>query len=196
MNNEMPPRIFGFGEGGLPAEIDALFKGGWADRIALEIIDGCQKAVDHRIVEGERRRRSASDRLAELNTLAYALIAWHAKFEKALPPIALTALAHVLGLISPSTGKPIASPTVMERLGLPAKIKKIDAFLEAARLDGEAEARGKILSIAELAASVGIERATLRSWRKTSRYQARKAIAGMAPSVYEKWNQARRPPQE
>lgn len=62
----------------------------------------------------------------------------------------------------------------------------MDAFLEAARLDGEAEAHGKVLSIAYLATSVGVERATLRSWRKTPRYQSRKAIAGMAPEVYQK----------
>ena len=193
MSNE-PPSIFGFGEAGLPAEVDILFRGAGANHIAQDLIDRCLEQVDHRLIKGERARRAASDRLAEVNTLAYALVAWHAKQGVPLPATALTALAYVLGLISPATGKPLPSATVAERLGLPPKIKKIEAFLEASLLDGEAKATGKVLRISELAKKVGVERATIRDWRKTPAYQRRTAIPGMAAGIFKKWNQPRRAP--
>ena len=53
-------------------------------------------------------------------------------------------------------------------------INKIDAFLEAALLDGEADASGDTLSERWLAKHVGVSRATLRKWRGHQNYQSRR----------------------
>lgn len=186
MSDIQPFSLFGYGEAGLPGEIDILFAGDGVDVIAQEVIVECRREVQRRLGKDAHARRSADDRLAMVNTLAYALIAWHAKLGKPAPEIVLQALAEVLGLISP-TGESLAAATVRKRLGIPI-VKKIGHFLEASRLDGEAEARGEKLPVDALARQVGVERATIRAWRQMPTYQRRRAIAGMAPRVYAKWN--------
>jgi hypothetical protein len=182
-------------QAGLPQEVDIwLSRSGEVEAVANEIIDGGASAADRRFNADERRRQSANTRLAELNTLAYVLVAWHAKSGLPTPPIVLTALTHLLGLISVK-GRPSPATAVLKRLGLPTSMRKIETFLEAAKLDGEAQGAGTTLSVNALAKKTRIERATLRSWRTIAAYQRRKSTAAMAaakaPSIYAAWNRQR-----
>jgi hypothetical protein len=191
--DKKPFSLFGFGEAGLPEEVDIwLSRFDEVETVAEEIMVGCAWAAEGRRLKDERRRRAASTQLAELNTKAFVLVAWHAKRGLPTPPIVLEALAHLLGLVSASSGRGLPADAVLKLLGLPIGVQKIDTFLEAAKLDGEAQAAGASLSVNALAKMVRIERATIRSWRSKLEYQARKATAAMAeakaPSIYKAWN--------
>ena len=84
------PRDFKLIEGfreGLPDDMDLwLGSDGEVEAQAEAIIAACTDAMD--------RRHSPGDQWA---TLAFALVAWHNKHHKPMPPIVLTALAHVMG---------------------------------------------------------------------------------------------------
>lgn len=176
--------LFGFGRGGLPGEIDeALRREGAIEELAIEIIDRwLEWAEDHRIRGG---RRVADNQLPELATLASVLIRYHAKHQVAPTSIVAFALEHVLGLINPETDSPLPAAKVLERYGLPA-VDKTEAFLRAARLDGEADATRSQLSERRLAKLVKVSRDTIKRWRTIPAYQRRRTAVGRLVPVTDK----------
>lgn len=178
--HDEPINIFGFGRDGLPGEINVvLSRDGEAERIAAEIINRWQEWAKQRNHRG--RRRLADSQLPELATLAYCLVAHYRRERTSPPAIVLDALAYVLGLISPKTGRPIPTLSVLGRFGLPTGVRDVEAFMEAAKLDGEADASGQRLSVNGLAKQLNVTRATARKWRAHPDYiRRRHAVAKLA----------------
>lgn len=161
--------LFGFGYDGLPSEVDLLLaSSGAVERISREAIAACQ-------VPGNRRRRNPGDQWA---TLLFTIVAWHNKEGRKLPPIALEALANVMGLVSYETFTPTPSKKVLEDLGLPVQIERwnIGKSLQAAKFDGEADAAEVKLSAKAMAGPLGVDERSIRSWRKLEAYAERRAF--------------------
>jgi hypothetical protein len=163
-------KLFGFGRAGLPDDVDFwLTQDGEVERLAREAIRACTAS-------GDRRRRSPGDQWA---TIVFMLVAWHNKRKEQAPPVVLDALAHVLGLVSPDTGASTASTTVKGRIGLPTKVEmwKLESYLLASRLDGEADASGgPKLNREVLGEELGVGARTLDGWRKQPEYKRRRAF--------------------
>ncbi|RVC93867.1 MAG: hypothetical protein EOS66_02300 [Mesorhizobium sp.] len=70
------------------------------------------------------------------------------------------------------------------------KVKHIHAFLEAAALDGEADANGKTLTLSDLERTLGVARQTLRDWRRMPQYRSRREfvayIEGKSADTYRR----------
>ncbi len=180
--------LFGYGRQGLPGEIDLwLDRDGAVEDLAQEIIARWLEWAEQHHARG--RRRSAEGQLSEIATLAAILVRYHAKHQKAPSSMVAFALEHVLGLINPKSGNPLPSPAVLKRFGLPV-VDKLDKFLEASRLEGEADALGEVLSDRALAKRIGVSRDTVARWHDMPEYQRRRqtvsALKSVAAGVYSK----------
>lgn len=172
--------LFGYGYGGVPGEVSLwLHQPGEVERLACEAIAACQVAAN-------RRRRNPGDQWA---TLLFLMVAWHNKENLTIPPIVLEALANVMGLVSYETMQPSPSKKVVAKLGLPAQLERwnMHKFLDAAKLDGEADAAGMKLSAKAMAPALLVDERSIREWRKLDAYEARRkfvrAGAGSLPAA-------------
>jgi hypothetical protein len=162
---------FPYGRQGLPSDIDLwIAREGGAEAIAESIIAECKQWSDGK-ARGPHRLSDAA--LSQLRTKIYLLVEFHRKEGKVPPRVVTDALAFVLGLVSPKTLEPVLSDLVLKEARLPA-VRKPEAFLEASRLDGEADAAGVTISVSKLAGLVRVERATITSWRSTREYSDRR----------------------
>lgn len=90
---------------------------------------------------------------------------WHAETRAQIRPSLLTATACAFGLAAFGLdGKPCPVRAVRAALGLPS-FNNLPAFLDAARLAGEADRRGEPLSDAELGRLVGVAGQSVANWR-------------------------------
>lgn len=187
---EEPFSLFGFGPGGLPDEFDIwLGQEGEVELLAEQIIARWKELAAEK--QGRGRRGAVGAYQSELNAAAFILVQWHSKHNFPLPLIVCQALAHVLALVGPKTGKPIPPKSLMKQLGLPP-IDKLKEFRQAAKIDGEAKASGQKLSLMELEQRTGVSRTTLRGWTKLEIYkrwvrQAR-TWEELPAKAWERWN--------
>lgn len=180
--------LFGYGRGGLPGEFDLwLDQDGAVEDLAREIIARWLEWAETHYLRG--RRRLADSQLPELATLASILVRYHAKHGKAPSFTVAFAIDHVLGLIIPKSGNPRPDRSVLRRVGLPV-VEKVREFLDAARLDGEADAKGEVISERGLAKSLGVSRDTVGRWRNWPEYKRRReavaALSTVSPSMYRR----------
>jgi hypothetical protein len=164
--------LFGYGRG-LPGEIDiALAQDGAVEELAREI-SGKWLALAQRRT---KLRRDAAERLSgELGTLASILVWFHVRRRRAPSELVASAIDLALGVISPYSRQPVPSPVVLRRFGLPV-VDDIVSFLEAAKLDGEADATGRPLSQNRLAKLVAKAPSTIRTWRQMPQYASRRSF--------------------
>lgn len=187
---EEPFSLFGFGPGGLPDEFDIwLGQEGEVELLAEQIIARWKELAAEKQDQGRRGVIDAYQ--SDLNAAAFILLQWHRKHNFPVPPVVCEALAHVLGLVGPKTGKPIPPKSLMKQLGLPP-IDKLKEFRRAAELEGKAIAGGQQLSHSELERRTGVSRATLRGWKKLEIYrrwvrQAR-TWEELPAKAWERWN--------
>ncbi len=170
--------LFGYGRG-LPGEIYvALARKGAVEDLANEIIEKWTKLAQRRT----KLRRDAAERLsAELGTLASILVWFHVRRNRAPSELVAGAIDLALGVISPYSRQPVASSVVLRRFGLPL-VDQIATFLEAAKLDGEADAAGQPLSQKKLAQLLGKAPSTIRAWRQMPQYASRRRyVKAIAP---------------
>ncbi|HEX2256400.1 MAG TPA: hypothetical protein VHG92_06815 [Afifellaceae bacterium] len=175
--DEQPISLFGGHLDALPAAIDDWLQAPEAiERTAQAIIDACIQEDGQRALQGERRRKAPESRSADASTKAFLLVSWHSEHRVPLPPKVLRALAHLLGLVSPSTSRPLAAAEMREKLFLPKGVRQVDEFLSAADRDGVAAFFGNELTVSELARQIGVSRSQLRKWRTFPLYKAWKAV--------------------
>jgi hypothetical protein len=105
----------------------------------------------------------------------YALHAYCHKYNEPAPEALVTLTFGALGCREAAP-----APAVSKALCLVDDIRNMPAFLEAALLDGEADAAGDPLSVNALANITGISRDTVRRWRERPAYQHRRSFAAWA----------------
>jgi hypothetical protein len=113
----------------------------------------------------KRRQPELTD---EMKVWLYGLHAYCAEWKQCAPDLLLRLTFDALGL---AEGRFLAGVE-----------SDPDAWLEAAALDGEAEADGTTLTATELGQKVGVSRDTISRWRKTKEYQGRRAYCCWAKS--------------
>lgn len=111
----------------------------------------------------------------ELKSWTYALHAYCRKYNEPAPDVLLRLTFAALGCREHAP-----APAVSRALGLVDDVRKMPAFLEAAAMDGEADAADEPLSVNALATRMSVTRDTVRHWRDHPRYQSRRAFAEMA----------------
>jgi hypothetical protein len=163
--------LFGYGRG-LPGEIDVvLAREGAVEELAKEIQDKWLRLAQRKT----KLRRDAAERLSsELGTLASILVWFHVRRGRAPSELVASAIDLALGVISPYSRQPVPSPLVLKRFGLPI-VDDMVAFLEAAKLDGEADAAEQPLSQRKLAELVRKAPSTIRVWRQLPQYDSRRS---------------------
>jgi hypothetical protein len=192
------PRLFPWGRDGTPGEFDSFL-----DRIDLaareqagEDVSSIRnrgyaekgvEALAERLLHELRDQRGAArgkkglfPKLTfEIRSWTYLLSCYCAKWNRPAPPTVLRLIFEALAL---KEGQ--ASPAVRRRLGTPEEAEKLPAFLEAAKIDGEADAAGAALDVAALARAVEVERATIRRWRETEAYKRRRRAVAYVHGKY------------
>ena len=174
------PNFFGWGRGGLPGEFRSLLTSeDMSARIERgedvrgpQTIDFAEDGVNRIALRLLKRLRDERERYPKLSheiaSWCYLLHAYCAACGRPAPPSLLWLTFEALGL---KERRP--DPAIQKELGTP-KVEKIDAFLQAAALDGEADACGTELSVNNLANLVGVERKTIRTWREDKSYISRR----------------------
>lgn len=173
-----PPGLFGYGLRGLPDEIDrALGKPGAVEAMAEEIREKWTNRTRQRTIKSQR---DVSQRLdVEIGTLASILLWFHVRRSRAPSETVAAAIDLALGVVSPYSKQPVPSADVLGRFGIPT-VDDMEAFLEASKLDGEADRTGKPISQRRLAALTGKSQSTIKLWRANERYVSRrKFVAGI-----------------
>lgn len=193
---EEPFRLFRDTRDGIPPEVDewlgqpvqrkdgitAIEPSEYVEQAALEILDDLSRHPNSR---------------AQVNAEIFIIVAWHNKHHLPLSPLVLKALARALDLTK-DDGTAVVTETVLERFGYP-RVRELEAFLIASRLDGEADAEGETLSLKGLQRRVREElgldpdpepedagrskpsRDTLKRFRAMPEYQRRReTTAGLA----------------
>lgn len=171
--------LFGYGRDGLPGEIDmTLSMPDGIEHLASEIVEKWNVWAETHGARGGRRL--AEKQLAEISTLASILVRYHVRHNITPTHQVADALDCALGLVSPLSGQPIPSPVVLARFGIPV-VDNVEAFMDAARLDGEADSQGKELSIRKLSQLTGVSRSTVARWRTEPAYASRRRFVAAYP---------------
>lgn len=135
-------------------------------------------------------------RLAQANSARVALLlAYTHRRRKPLPQVLLGAALEALdqnasvangldALHQNSVNLKLLEKKFLNDISRVSKNKEFDNFLEAARLDGEADRQRSPLSESKLAATVGVSRKTVSRWREDLTYQRRrKFVSGDVPKA-------------
>ena len=186
-----------------------------------EVVAWWRRDTDQRNSVEERRRRSPAAIPVGLRRSMLAMICQFADRGISPPGEVLYALAHMLGLVSPVNGRPLPAAKLLKLIGLPSDVDRLDAFLRAAQLDGQALQRAQsttdhqtafdtadvlisarlfanqwALQVTRLSRLVGVSRPTIRSWRSKAEYRRIARFQAIWPSMHRTaWAQWNRPRQ-
>lgn len=191
-----PPRLFGSERDVVPEEVaNLIVEAAAAARCSRGEIDadcGFQgegvEIMAGRMLDELRQKylKAPPGRPAKLPPAVaawcYALLAYCTEYGEPVPPTLLWLLFEALAL---REGAP--PPEILDAMGLPGGIgrgqafhlEKVEAFMFACWLDGRADAKGAPLSLAALARMTSVSRTTLRRWRTTAEYVARRRSAAV-----------------
>lgn len=194
------PKLFVWGRNGLPGEFyehickadsqAKIERGGKPYRGVTKFYsDGVEYFAEHLLSELRRRRLRDSGRKIsknenkaarlkisdELASWIYLLHAYCFEWGQPATPKLLHLTFEALGL---REGKPATG--VEDVLGLAIGIKNMAAFLDAAELDGEADARGNPMTVSALAKVVGMSRKRIGVWREMPAYKSRRQFCQYA----------------
>lgn len=107
----------------------------------------------------------------------YLLHCYCQKFDRPAPAALLRLTFAALGCHEQKI-----SPRIIDEVGLPGDVSRLDKFAMAAALDGEADSIGEELSVSHLARECDTSRDTIRRWRQHPRYQQRRAFTAAIQS--------------
>lgn len=188
------PMLFAWGRDGVPGEIERHIRAAGAENESgdeqsertIRSIgyskSGVENLCDSLLADLRSDREPARGKKAHFPKLSHEIATWcfllHAyctKYGEPAPEKLLWLTFESLGL---KEGQP--SVAVERRLSLPENISNVTAFLQAAALDGEADARGENLSLSILEKQTGASRQTVRRWREMQTYRERREAAAFA----------------
>jgi len=200
MSKSQIPRLFAWGDDGLPGEFKIYLKGIGEDDGPSQVVfsrNGVVRVANkfRSLLEKEKEDFKVSKghppKLShEIRSILYLLHAYCAHHKEPAPPELLWLTFKALDLQEQKPAREIE-----QLLGVPAAVEKMEAFFRASALDGAADAKGEDMSAAQLGRDVGVERATIRRWREDPLYKARRQFAAMAwtnaPGIYAARRNAR-----
>ncbi len=182
--------LFPWGREGVPGEIEQYIRQiGTAARLDRgEDVSGVQNTsyseigveqlADSLLADLRSDRSEARGKKAHFPKLSHEIASWcfmlHAYCAKHKAPAPQKLLWLTFEALSLKEGQP--SRALERNLGLPENISNLSAYLDAAALDGEADAAGAPISLLALEKRTGISRQTLRRWREMRTYQQRRKV--------------------
>ena len=181
MNNS--PRLFVWGEDGIPGEFKAYVSsmgvggGSWKYQLAgvVNITEKLRLSVKNdrqKFLENKEGLPKLSHHERSLVFMLHAYCAHHGQ------PVPSELLWLTFEALELREGEP--APVLEQVLGVPAGIDRMAEFFDASRLDGEADAGDRPLTVSALARLVSVSRDTIRRWRETPGYKSRRRMAAQA----------------